>query len=158
MIKMIRIDSRLLHGQTAVAWTHELQADAILIANDQVSRDEMRKSLFKMAKPNGVKLVIKSIDDAAKAINSGVTDKYKLFIIVETVSDFYKLNSLCNGKFHSVDIGGAPQRTGTKNYDKAVNLTDDEVKMLKTLNQQGIDVYVQMVPNDSKISFDRLVK
>ena len=33
MIKMTRIDYRLLHGQVAFAWTNHLSADAILIAS-----------------------------------------------------------------------------------------------------------------------------
>lgn len=157
MIKMIRIDNRLLHGQVAVSWTHELGADAILIANDDVPNDAVRKSVMKMAKPNGTKLVIKSIEDAAKALNSGVTDKYKLFIVVESVPDFVRLHDLCP-QLDFVDIGGAPTREGTKNYDKAVNLTDDEVKQVRELMNAGVNVFVQMVPTDSKVSAEKILK
>ena len=85
MIKNLRVDHRLLHGQVAFSWTSALGADCILIANDLVMKDEIKKMAIKMAKPQGVKLVIKSVEDGIKAINSGVTDKYKLFIIVESV-------------------------------------------------------------------------
>ena len=71
----------MLHGQVAFSWTSALGADCILIANDLVMKDEIKKMAIKMAKPQGVKLVIKSVEDGIKAINSGVTDKYKLFII-----------------------------------------------------------------------------
>ena len=87
MINLMRVDHRLLHGQVAFSWTNALGTDCILIANDSVPTDDIRKTTLKLSKPNGVKLVIKSIDDAITAINSGVTDKYKLFIIVETIHD-----------------------------------------------------------------------
>ena len=60
MIKCLRVDHRLLHGQVAFSWTSALGADCILIANDDVMKDELRKTTIKMAKPQGVKLVMKS--------------------------------------------------------------------------------------------------
>lgn len=60
MILMTRVDCRLLHGQTAVSWTSGLGADCILIANDAVVKDDLRKTTMKLAKPSGTKLVIKN--------------------------------------------------------------------------------------------------
>ena len=78
MIKLLRVDHRLLHGQVAMAWTQSLDSDCILIANDAVVNDNIRKTTMKLAKPNGVKLVMKNIEDSIAALNAGVTDKYKL--------------------------------------------------------------------------------
>ena len=87
MIKLVRVDHRLLHGQVAMAWTQSLDVDCMLIANDAIMKDDIRKTTLKLAKPNGVKLVMKNIEDSITALNSGVTDKYKLFIIVESIED-----------------------------------------------------------------------
>ena len=80
MIVLTRVDHRLLHGQVAFSWTSHLSADCILIANDEVAGDETKKTIIRLAKPSGVKLVIKSVADSIKAINNGATDKYKLFV------------------------------------------------------------------------------
>ena len=74
MVLMTRVDCRLLHGQTAVSWTSGLGADCILIANDSVATDDLRKTTMKLAKPAGAKLVIKNIEDSITALKSGVTD------------------------------------------------------------------------------------
>ena len=94
MIKICRIDHRLLHGQVAFVWCRSLNADAILIVSDAVAKDEMRMATMRLAKPAGVKLVIKSVEDSIKVINSGVTDKYKLMVVVENVQDAYDLKAL----------------------------------------------------------------
>ena len=75
MIKCLRVDHRLLHGQVAFSWTSHLSADCILIACDAVMNDEIRKASIKLAKPQGVKLVIKNIEDSIAAINSGEQEK-----------------------------------------------------------------------------------
>ena len=85
MIKLVRVDHRLLHGQVAFTWVKMIGTDCILIANDSVAKDELRMSALRMAKPDNTKLVIKSIEDSIKAIKSGATDKYNLFRSEERV-------------------------------------------------------------------------
>ena len=117
MILLLRVDHRLLHGQVAFSWTQTLGADCILIANDAVAVDDLRKTTMKLAKPQGVKLVIKDIKAAIEALNSGVTDKYKLFIVVESVEDAYKIVSNVK-QIKQVNLGGIKPREGSRKYFK----------------------------------------
>ena len=61
MIKLLRVDERLIHGQVAFAWTNSLKADCILIVNDAVAADKLRSTSLKMAAPAGVKFVVKTL-------------------------------------------------------------------------------------------------
>lgn len=105
MIKLTRVDYRLIHGQVAMSWTHALDVDCILLASDAVAKDDMRKAALRLARPSGVKLVIKDVDAAIEALNSGVTDKYSLFIIVETIEDAYRLAKGCKD-IKEINLGG----------------------------------------------------
>lgn len=105
MIKLTRVDYRLIHGQVAMSWTHALDVDCILLASDAVAKDDMRKAALRLARPNGVKLVIKDVDAAIEALNSGVTDKYSLFIIAETIEDVYRLAKGCKD-IKEINLGG----------------------------------------------------
>lgn len=151
MIKLLRVDHRLLHGQVAFSWASALSADCILIANDEVFQDDIRMMALKLAKPNGIKLVIKNIDDSIKAINSGVTDKYKLFIVVDKIADSYKLAK--NTNISSINLGGTKALEGTKNISKAINVFPEEETMLDELTKEGIEVEIRMVPTDTKLSY-----
>ena len=42
MIKITRVDERLVHGQVAFAWTNSLGADCILVVNDEAAADKIR--------------------------------------------------------------------------------------------------------------------
>lgn len=149
MIKLTRIDHRLLHGQVAFSWTKFLDSDCILIANDELMKDELKMSAMRMAKPTGVKLVMKSIDDSIKALNSGVTDKYKLFVIVASVEDAYRLCKAVD-RIKTINVGGMKQREGRRQISKAVFISDEDEKMLRELNDQGIELEVRLVPGDTK--------
>lgn len=152
MLKLLRVDHRMLHGQVAFSWTNNIDADCILIANDGVAGDDLRKTTMKLAKPQGVKLVIKNIADSITALNSGVTDKYKLFIVVESVADAYKLTK--NVSFiKSINLGGVKAKEGTRNISKAVNLLPEEEEMLKELDRDGIEIEIRQLPTDSKVIY-----
>ncbi|WP_430603428.1 PTS system mannose/fructose/sorbose-specific IIB component [Enterococcus sp. DIV0724b] len=151
MIKLVRVDHRLLHGQVAFSWTQSLGVDCILIANDDVPQNDIRKTTIKLAKPAGVKLVIKTIEDSISALKSGVTDKYKLFIVVESVADAYKLAKSCPEIKH-INLGGMKVREGTRNISKAVNITSDEESLVKELIAEGVDIEIRQVPNDKKVA------
>ena len=142
MIVNVRVDHRLLHGQVAMAWNQVLGSDCILIANDSVPNDEIRKAGIKLAKPANTKLVIKNMDASVEALVSGVTDKYKLFIVVESIADVYKL---CKetGMIDKITLGGVKSR--------AVFTTPKEEELLKELITDGVTVEIRQVPSDSVI-------
>lgn len=150
MIKCLRVDHRLLHGQVAFSWTSALGADCILIANDSVMDDEVRKTTIKLAKPSGAKLVIKTIKDSIEAINSGVTDKYHLFIVVESIEDAYQLAKSCP-QIKEINLGGTKAREGTRSISKAMNVTAKEEERINELMNDGVKVEIRMIPLDKSI-------
>lgn len=156
MILLTRVDHRLLHGQVAFSWTQNLGADCILIANDDVPQNDVRKTTIKLAKPQGVKLVIKNIEDSIAALKSGVTDKYKLFIVVESVDDAYKL-SKAYPEIKEINLGGIKAKEDTKNIGKAVNITSKEERLLNELTEQGVKVEIRQVPSDKKIDITEVL-
>lgn len=149
MIKLCRIDHRLLHGQVAYVWCRSLGADAILIVSDAAAKDEMRMATMRLAKPAGIKLVIKSVEDSIKAINSGVTDKYKLMVVVGNVEDAHKLVNACE-VIRSVNLGGTKIEENRRKLDTAFYVDDEDCRLLGELLDQKIDLEIRQVPEDKK--------
>lgn len=153
---MTRIDHRLLHGQVAFSWVSTLSADCILIADDDAATNDLKKNAMKLAKPSGTKLVIKTIEDSIEALNKGVTDKYKLFIVVATIEDAKKL---IEGypQIKELNMGGTLPSEEKTNISKTIAITDKEKELLKELIDQGVSINIQMVPSDSKINVKNIV-
>ena len=156
MIVLCRVDHRLLHGQVAFTWTQSVGSNCILIANDAVAKDDLRMTALRVSKPNGVKLVIKSVDDSLKALNSGVTDKYKLMILCESIKDAARLVEGYD-KIKSINLGGIKNKAGKKQISKAISVNEEEVEILKELNDKGIELEVRMIPDDSKQDVMKLI-
>ena len=147
MIKLVRVDHRLLHGQVAFSWTKVLGTDCILIANDAVAKDSLRMAALRMAKPEGIRLVMKSIEDSITSLNSGVTDKYKLLIIVESVEDAYRLSEKVD-VIKMINLGGAKLIENRRQISKAFSVSDKDCELLRKMNDKGIRLEIQMVPDE----------
>ncbi len=150
MIKLCRVDHRLLHGQVAFSWTNAVQADCILIASDEVVNDEMWKTTLKLGKPAGVKLVIKNIEDSIQALNSGVTDKYKLLIVVQTIHDAYRLTKGVS-TLKSINLGGAKKQEGYRQISKAIFIGEEDEKDIRDMLEQGVEVEIRQLASEASV-------
>ncbi len=150
VIKLLRIDHRLLHGQVAYSWYGYLGVNAILIANDRAATNDLMRTTLNLAKPPGSKLIIKSVQDAIDAIKSGKADKYNLFIVVSNVDDAYTMASSLDC-IHLVNVGGIEARADTHRFhgDSNINLSDEDERKLRKLMEMGKKVELQMVPSET---------
>lgn len=152
MICMTRVDNRLLHGQIACAWVKHLGVDCILIANDDLADDQLRKAMIRLAKPEGAKLVCKTVDDSAKAIMAGSTDKYRLLVIVESVDDALRLSAQCPA-IRELNLGNAESREGARPLDKTFYATKRDEEALRDLVGKGVHVFLQRVPDVEALEY-----
>lgn len=152
MIALFRVDHRLLHGQVVFSWCSALKPDCILVANDDVVNDELRKTTLRLSKPEGAKLVIKSIDDSIAAINGGKTDKYRLMIVVSNIADAVRMAREVD-QITAIDLGGTKPTEATHSIAKAINVTDEDEELLRAAAAEGIEAYIQGVPSDKKVAY-----
>lgn len=156
MIKLCRVDHRLLHGQVAFSWTNAVQADCILVASDEVVNDEMWKTTLKLGKPAGVKLVIKDIENSVKALNGGVTDKYKLLIVVQTIHDAYRLVQEVPA-IKSINLGGAKKQDGYRQISKAIFVGPQDEEDIKAMLDKGVEVEIRQLASESSVPVESVL-
>lgn len=149
MISLLRIDDRLLHGQVALTWTPSLGAGCILVANDKVANDSFQKMALNLAKPAQVKLLVKSIADAAEILNDVRYNTIKMLVLVNSVKDAFALSDLVP-EVKSVNFGGIRTREGSKPVSKAVSLTEDDRQFIKQMDAKGLELEIRQVPGDKK--------
>ena len=91
MIKALRVDERLVHGQIAMVWSKELKLQGLVIANDEVASNETQKMALQMAVPSTVKSIIKDVDSAIKLLQNPKASEMNLMVLVKTVEDALKI-------------------------------------------------------------------
>lgn len=150
MILLTRVDHRLLHGQVAVSWVQGLKADCIFCVGDHVANDPVWKTTLKMGKPAGCKLVIKDMAHAIEAVNSGVTDKYRMLICLQTIFEAKQLIDGCP-QITSLNLGNTKASETTRTVARQVFLEPEEEKLLRELVDRGVEVEIRPLADDPKV-------
>ncbi|MFV0479150.1 MAG: PTS system mannose/fructose/N-acetylgalactosamine-transporter subunit IIB [Anaerorhabdus sp.] len=144
-----RVDERLIHGQVAMVWTNTVGATRIAVVNDEAVKDEMIIAALKIAKPAGVKLSILSKERAIAKFNAGEFNDDKVFLITKNIADALYLVKNGLSELKEVNVGNVAKREGAVSIKQSVHVTDQDIKDLHEMIENGVKVTAQMVPNES---------
>jgi len=147
MIKLVRIDDRLVHGQVALTWTPSIGADCLVVANDKAATDDFLKMTMNLAKPASAKLLIKSLADTVKFVSDERARDMKIFILVNSIQD---AATLADGlpEIKSINFGGIRGKEGSKLISKAIAVNDADIAAIRELLLKGINLEIRQVPTD----------
>ncbi|MWN90368.1 PTS mannose transporter subunit IIAB [Gilliamella sp. Pra-s65] len=156
-IVLARIDSRLLHGQVATAWTKSTTPNRIIVVSDSVSKDKLRKKLIEEAAPPGVKanvVPIKKIIEVSRDPRFGNT---KALLLFETPQDV--LRTIEGGvDINEINVGSMAHSVGKVMVNKVLSMNAEDVETFEKLKTKNIKFDVRKVPNDSNSNMDELLK
>ena len=154
---LARIDSRLLHGQVATAWTKTVKPTRIIVVSDGVAKDELRKNLIEQAAPPGVKANVVPVDKMIQVAKDPRFGNTKAMLLFETPQD--ALRAIEGGvDVKELNIGSMAHSVGKIAVTKVLSLGRDDVKTFEKLKAKGIQFDVRKVPNDSKENMDDIIK
>lgn len=158
-IKLVltRVDSRLLHGQVATAWTKSVLPSRIIIVSDAVAKDDLRKRLIEQAAPPGVKanvVPISKMIEIAKDPRFGGT---KALLLFENPQDVIRVME-GGVDIKEVNVGSMAHSVGKVVVSKVLSMGQEDVKAFEEMKSKGVKFDVRKVPNDSKANMDDILK
>ncbi len=152
-----RVDTRLLHGQVATAWTKEISPDRIIVVSDGVSHDDLRKTMIVQAAPPGVKVnvvPVSKIIEVSKDPRFGAT---KVMLLFETPQDV--LRAVEGGvDIKRVNIGSMAHSVGKVVATQSIAVDEADVECLETLASKGIEYDIRKVPGDAPENYEAMIK
>ena len=155
---LARIDSRLLHGQVATAWTKTTQPTRIIVVSDAVAKDELRRKLIQQASPPGVKAHVVPV---AKMIELAKDDQHfggqRALLLFESPQD--ALRAVEGGvPLKTINVGSMAHSPGKVQPNKVLAFNQADIDTFKKLKELGLNFDVRKVPNDSKGDMNEIIK
>ena len=157
MIQCVRVDDRFLHGQVITKWLTNYDPDAIVIADDKTAEDAISKMAIKVAKPEGMKLTIRNVEDAIELMKNEKTQNMKLFVLVKTTESAKRLVE-AGLEIDCINIGGI--RNSSKDARElagVVRVTETDIKNLKYLVSKVREIDIRTVPSEKKVDVTKLI-
>ena len=154
---LARVDSRLLHGQVATAWTKTTKPSRIIVVSDGVAKDDLRKKLIEQAAPPGVKANVVPVDKMIQVAKDPRFGDTKAMLLFETPQD--ALRAIEGGvDIKELNIGSMAHSVGKVAVNKVLSLGKADVETFGKLSAKGIKYDVRKVPNDSPENMDDIIK
>ncbi len=154
---LVRIDSRMIHGQVMTMWSKTNGINHILAIDDDLMKDPFMQDIYRMAVPHKLKVTMLGIEDAGRMWENAefADDIYLvLFKNVHTALAAWKAGF----KYESLQVGNLTPEKRTKMLHVNSRLSVEHVDELKELQDYGVEVFAQSVPTEKKNMLNDLIK
>ena len=147
-ISLIRVDDRIIHGQTTTRWSKLRPVQSIMAIGDDVAKDELRKRVLKAAAGN-LKVGIYSVDQAIDKVQRAIDSDKDFFIISNSLQYLARLveKGVNLGK-KEINIGPMNSRPGAKVLGRTVAIDEKDYEAFEYLESKGYVIQFQLLPDD----------
>lgn len=150
-ITLARIDDRLIHGQVTTVWSKVANAQRIIICNDDVYNDDVRRTLLRQAAPPGMKVNVVNIEKAVAVYHNPQYQGETVFYLFTNPQDV--LTMVQQGvKIATLNIGGMAWRPGKKQLTKAVSLDAADINTFQQLDKLGVKLDLRVAASDPSVN------
>lgn len=152
MIQLVRVDDRLLHGQTLYAWVPFIKADAVVIASDVLDSGVLR-SAVKYADTGGeLRVIVKKVDDVVKEVATKRLVNSRVMLVVSDLRDAMRLYKL-RVMFDSLNIGNVHHMDGGRKVSPSVILNKEDEQIIEEFESLGVEIDIREIPASSSVSY-----
>lgn len=113
--------------------------------------------IYKMAAPSGITVDILTSKAAGEKFQADALGDMNIFLLFKNIQSAKKAFD-AGVKFETIQLGGVPNEAGKKMIFTAVSLGEDDVNCLKAMHDEGVNVELQVVPEESKMTYEEAMK
>jgi PTS system mannose-specific IIB component len=153
-IQLIRIDDRLIHGQVVVGWVKALNIQRLVVVNDEIAKNNMRRTLMEMAVPAGLKVNFYEVREAAAASKDDSQDR--ALLLFATPADVL-IFAQEGGAVSSINVGGMHFGEGKTQKSKTICVDSSDLTAFKELKKMGVEMESRAVPGDMREVLEKVI-
>lgn len=150
-IVLARIDDRLIHGQVVTVWTKETRCERIIVCDDDVAADSIRRTILTQVAPPGIKASVVDIEKAIRVCKNPKYAETRALLLFTNPTDVLRMVE-GGVDIRSINVGGMSFKEGKKQITKAVSVNEKDIESFRKLHDKGIELEIRKVTSDSKIA------
>ncbi|MDI6726272.1 MAG: PTS sugar transporter subunit IIB [Smithellaceae bacterium] len=157
-IVLVRVDNRLVHGQLLEAWVPHLDADCIIIVDDEVMGDVFRETVIRMAVPREVEVIVSGVGEFAGSFQFTKGAGKNTIVLFCNIADAVRAFNL-GFRFDKLNVGNVFSEQCALCCSRSVSLGRGDLDhIIGLLNDSGVTVELRGVPNDRPADFRQIIK
>ena len=152
-LNMVRVDYRMVHGQIVAKWIKFRPVDRLILADDSLVDDPFMGDIYRMAVPDREVDIVK-LGDVQTAIDRKNDTVLLIFKDVASAYTVYK-NGL---QLPELNVGAVQNSAQRKAVVQGVALTVEEYEKLSEMTAEGVNVFLQPIPENDPVSLGSIEK
>ena len=134
---LIRVDSRLVHGQIIETWLPFLKATRIVVVNDEVAGSFFRETVIRMAVPREVEVLIYGVDEFGSSDITRQNESVRTIVLFSGVNDVVRAWD-AGFRFKTLNIGNLYSDNWKLQCSISVCLADEDMDHIRFLLDSGV--------------------
>jgi len=155
-LTLVRIDDRLIHGQVTLAWGTWLDAERIVLVNDDVADTPWKRELYAATDSLGAAVSVLTIDQFLERLRADAWEGERTIVVVESPRD---LAALVRGglSIDEANVGGMHHAPGKRELLPYVYVDDDDLAAMREIITRGVRLEARDVPEGSPVDVGDLL-
>lgn len=142
---LVRVDSRLVHGQVVEGWVPHVHANCLLVVNDDLAANPFLRSVMELAGTPSLRIVFCTLDQVVREAAEIDRRGEKAILLCSTPADAARV--LANGvRFSALNIGNIHFGAGRVEITPSVFFSPEDYDSVEALQRQGVEVEVRGTP------------
>jgi mannose/fructose/N-acetylgalactosamine-specific phosphotransferase system component IIB len=156
-IVLVRVDSRLIHGQIIEAWIPYTKAQALIVVDDEVEGNLIKRSVMEMAVPSSVEVSFDTKDEAVREyLNGGLANK-RIIVLFSNVQDAKSVYD--HGfRFDTLNLGNMHFCEGKVQVCPHLCMGRQDTDIIEDFSRMGVAIDTRSVPREKKIDLKKIIK
>ncbi len=148
-VSFIRVDDRMIHGQTCTRWALEYPCDGLIAVNNAAAGNSVLKAAYKSA--SGKKTFVWTLDELKEKCQNVLDSKDNYFLITKNPLDMEKILVEQGFKpgINEVIIGPCNDRPGTTKLGNNQSITQEEAQALENIMNAGYSVEFALLKDEA---------
>lgn len=148
-VSFIRVDDRMIHGQTCTRWSLEYPCDGLIAVNDAAAKNPVLKAAYKSA--SGKKTFVWTLEEFQAKCGKVLASKDNYFLITKNPIDMKKIlvDQAFKPGLNKVIIGPCNDRPGATKLGNNQSITQEEAQSLEDITNAGYNVEFALLKEEA---------
>lgn len=148
-VSFIRVDDRMIHGQTCTRWSLEYPCDGLIAVNDAAAKNPVLKAAYKSA--SGKKTFVWTLEEFQEKCGKVLASKDNYFLITKNPIDMKKIlvDQAFKPGLNKVIIGPCNDRPGATKLGNNQSITQEEAQALEDITNAGYNVEFALLKEEA---------
>ncbi len=154
MIKLVRCDDRLIHGQCVTTIIPQNGIKKVIAIDEYTATNSMMKKIFLMAAPKGVKTYVATMDEAVPLMEEALKDDVPTLVLMRFPEMYETVLEKVPDMPKEINIANVPPADGKVQISNACYLSPEQIESVKRMAAAGVHIYFNLIPSQPTTEWD----